>query len=129
MTQSDSAAAAAREAAPDDTGLGGSRGILGVTRDELRVALWLSLTCAVTAALVALPAGAAEFLGNDLSYASLGEGVDRKYAFRDTVRMQRREPYTVEFDLSTTTARWRFVLTSTWQMICLLFFFPVCYVY
>jgi hypothetical protein len=56
VTQSDSAAAAARGAAPDDTGLGGSRGSLGVTWAELRVALWLSLTCAVTAALVAVPA-------------------------------------------------------------------------
>ena len=104
VTQPDSTAAAAREAAPDDTGLGGSRGSLGVTWAELRVALWLSVACAVTAALVAVPAGAAYFFGHDLSYASLGEGADRKYAFRDTARMQRREPYTVEFDWSTTTA-------------------------
>ncbi len=113
MTQSDSAAAAAREAAPDDTGLAGSRGSLGVTWAELRVALWLSVVCAVTAALVTVPAGAAYFFGHDLSYASLGEGVDRKYAFRDTARMQRREPYTVEFDWSTTTARWGVVLAGT----------------
>ena len=96
MTQSDSAAAAAREAAPDDTGLAGSRGSLGVTWAELRVALWLSVVCAVSAALLAVPAGAAFFFGRDLSYASLGEGVDRRYAFRETARMQRREPYTVE---------------------------------
>jgi hypothetical protein len=113
VTQSDSAAAAAREAAPDDTGLAGSRGSLGVTWAELRVALWLSVVCAVTAALVTVPAGAAYFFGHDLSYASLGEGVDRKYAFRDTARMQRREPYTVEFDWSTTTARWGVVLAGT----------------
>ena len=129
MTQPDSAAVAARGAAGDDSGLHGSRGILGVTRGVLLVALWLSLACAVTAALVAVPTGAVFFFVQDLGYASLGEGVDRKYAFRDTVRMQRREPYTVEFDWSTTTARWRVVLASTWQMICLLFFFPVCYVY
>jgi hypothetical protein len=128
VTQSDSAAAAAREAAPDDTGLAGSRGSLGVTWAELRVALWLSVVCAVTAVLVAVPAGAAYFFGHDLSYASHGEGVDRMYAFRDTARMQRREPYTVEFDWSTTTARWGVVLASTWQLTVCLFGFPVCYV-
>ena len=42
--------------------------------------------------------------------------------------MQRREPYTVEFDWSTTTARWGLVLLGTWQQIFLLFCFPVCYV-
>jgi hypothetical protein len=128
VTQSDSAAAAAREAAPDDTGLAGSRGSLGVTWAELRVALWLSVVCAVTAVLVAVPAGAVFFLGRDLSYASLGEGVDRTYAFRDTARMQRREPYTVEFDWNTTTARWGLVLTNTWGVTNALFCFPVCYV-
>ena len=116
MTQSDSAAAAAREAAPDGTGLAGSRGSLGVTWAELRVALWLSVECAVTAVLVAVPAGAAYFFGLDLSSASLAEGVVRAYALRDTARMQRREPYTVEFDWSTTTARWGFVLASTWDL-------------
>jgi hypothetical protein len=128
VTQSDSAAAAAREAAPDDTGLAGSRGSLGVTWAELRVALWLSVACAVTAALVAVPAGAAYFFGHDLSVASLGEGVENSYAFRDTARMQRREPYTVEFDWSTTTARWGRVLTLTWDLTVFLFCFPVCYV-
>ncbi len=128
MTQPDSAAVAARGAAGDDSGLDGSRGILGVTRGELLVALWLSLACAVTAALFAVPAGAVYFFGEDLGLASLGEGVDRKYAFRDTVRMQRREPYTVEFDWSTTTARWGIILACTWQTIHLLFCFPVCYV-
>ena len=76
VTQPDSAAAAAREAAPDDTELEGSRGSLGVTWAELRVALWLSVVCAVTAALVAVPAGATEFLVDDLSWATLGEGVE-----------------------------------------------------
>jgi hypothetical protein len=128
VSQSDSAAAAAREAAPDETGLAGSRGRLGVMWAELRVALWLSVVCAVTAVLVAVPAGAAYFFGDDLSYASLGEGADRKYAFRDTARMQRREPYTVEFDWSTTTARWGVVLTDTWGATIVLFCFPVCYV-
>jgi hypothetical protein len=128
MTQHDSAAAAAREAAPDDTGLGASRGILGVTRDELRVALWLSIVCAVTAALIGVPAGALYFLVKDLSSASLGEGTDRAYAFQDTARMQRREPYTVEFDWSTTTVRWGGVLTFSWQQTILLFFFPIFYV-
>jgi hypothetical protein len=128
VTQPDSAAVTARGAAGDDSALHGSRGILGVTRGELLVALWLSLACAVTAALVAVPAGAVFFFGQDLVSASLGEGVDKKYAFRDTVRMQRREPYTVEFDWSTTTSRWGSILWSTWQQIFLLFCFPVCYV-
>ncbi len=128
MTQHDSTAVAVRDAARDDSGPGGSSGILGVTRGELLVALRLSLTCAVTAALVAVPASAVYFFGDNLSYASLGEGVDRKYAFRDTARMQRREPYTVEFDWSTPTARWAFVLAGTWVQTCLLFGPPSVYV-
>jgi hypothetical protein len=60
--------------------------------------------CAVTAALVAVPAGAAGLLGDGLSSALLGEGADITHAFRDKAQMQRREPYTVEVDWSTTTA-------------------------
>jgi surface protein len=122
----DSAAAAAREASPDDTRLGGSRGILGVTWAELRVALWLTLTCAVTAALVAVPAGAVYFFGEE-SLASLG--FSDTYAFRDTARMQRREPYTVEFDTggSSRTALWAsIVLRSTWKVTISQFCLPVC---
>ena len=111
-----------------DSGVEDSRRSVGVTWAELRVALWLSVVCAVSAALLAVPAGAAFFFGGDLSCASLGEGVVRAYAFRDTARMQRREPYTVEFDWSTTTARWWVVLASTWQLTFFLFFMPVCYV-
>ena len=87
MTQPDSTAAAEREAAPGDSGVEGSRGSLGVTWAELRVALWLSVVCAVTAALVAVPAGAAYFLGNDLIQLTLGNGSDAAYAFRDAARM------------------------------------------
>jgi hypothetical protein len=75
-----------------------------------------------------VPAGAAFFFGGDLSYASLGEGVDRGYALRDTARMLHREPYTVEFDWSTTTTRSQNVLVSTWDLTFVLFVFPVCYV-
>jgi hypothetical protein len=121
-------AAAAREASPDDTGLGGSRGLLGVTRDELLVALWLSLACAVTAALVAVPAGAAEFLVDDLSRATLGEGLHPLHTLRDSARMQRREPYTVEVVWITTTARWGAVVAITWRLTLSLFWLPVCYV-
>jgi hypothetical protein len=99
-----------------------------VTKGYLLVALWLTLECAVTAALIGVPAGALYFLVRNLSSASLGEGTDVAYAFQDTARMHRREPYTVEFDWSTTTARWGRVLLSTWELTLLLFCFPVCYV-
>jgi hypothetical protein len=122
--QADGAAAAVREAEDDDSGL---RGVLFVTRGELLVALWLSLVCAVTAALIAVPASALFWLGRDLS-ATLGERVDRKYSLRDTARMQRREPYTVDFDWSTPTARWAVVLADSWHQSVLLLCFPVCYV-
>ena len=128
VTQPDSAAAAAREAAPDDTGPRGSRGSLGVTRGQLLVALWLSFACAVTAALVAVPAGAADFLVRDRSWATFGKGVDRKETFRDAARMQRREPFIVDFDWSTPTTRSQNVLAATWQQTVLLFFIPICYV-
>jgi hypothetical protein len=128
VTQSDSAAAAAREAAPDDTGLGGSRGSLGVTWAELRVALWLSVVCAVTAVLVAVPAGAAEFLVGDQVWATFGKGVDRTETFRDAARMQRREPSIVDFDWSTPTTRSQHALANCWEQTVLLFFFPICYV-
>ena len=128
MTQPDSAAAAAREAAPDDTGPRGSRGSLGVTRGQLLVALWLSFACAVTAALVAVPAGAAEFLGDGLSSALLGEGTDTTHAFRDTARMQRREPYIVEDGWRPNTSRWWGVVAITWRLTLSLFWLPVCYV-
>ena len=59
VSQPDGAAAAEREAAPGDSGIEGSRRCLGVTWAELRVALWLSVVCAITAALLAVPAGAA----------------------------------------------------------------------
>jgi hypothetical protein len=128
VTRSDSAAAAAREAAPDDTGPRGSRGSLGVTRGQLLVALWLSFACAVTAALVAVPAGAAEFLGDDLSSALLGEGADITHAFRDTARMQRREPYTVDDGGRPNTSKWWGVVVVTWRSTLSLFWLPVCYV-
>ena len=130
MTQPDSTAAAAREAAPDDTGLGGSRGSLGVTVTwaELRVALRLSVVCAVTAALLAVPAGATEFLVDNQVWTTFGKGADRIGAFRDVARMQRREPDMVEFDWSTPTTRLQSVLASTWYQAVMLFFFPICYV-
>jgi hypothetical protein len=99
-----------------------------VTRDELLVALWLSLACAVTAALVAVPAGAAEFLVDDLSRATLGEGLHPLHTLRDSARMQRREPYTVEVVWITTTARWGAVVAITWRLTLSLFWLPVCYV-
>ena len=100
MTQPDDAAAAAREAAPDDTGLEGSRGSLGVTVTwaELRFALLLSVVCAVSVALLSVPVGAADFLVHDRSWATFGKGVSRKEGFRDAARMQRREPLIVGFD-------------------------------
>jgi hypothetical protein len=127
VSDPDGAAAAAREAAPGDSGLEGSRRSLGVTWGEVRVALWLSSVCAITAALLAVPAGATEFLVSDLSWATLGKGVARDETFRDTARMQRREPFIVDFDWSTPTNRLQNVLASTWRTV-LLFFMPTCYV-
>jgi hypothetical protein len=128
VSEPDGAAAAAREAAPGDSGLEGSRRCLGVTWGEVRVALRLSVVCAVTAALLAVPAGAVYFLVNDQVWATFGKGVDRKETFRDAARMQRREPFTVDFDWSTPTTRSQSVLASTLYQTVLLFFVPICYV-
>jgi hypothetical protein len=128
VNQSDSAAAAAREAAPGDTGLGASRGSLGVTWGEVRFAVWLSLACAVTAALLGVPSGAAYFFINDLSSSTLGKGSDPAYAFRDATRMLHREPYTIDVDYSTWAARWSFVHFRACPSVFSLFAFPVCYV-
>jgi hypothetical protein len=126
--EADSAATAARDAAPDDSGLEGSRGGHGVSWGELRVALRLSVVCAVTAALLAVPAGATEFLVDDQIWAALGEGVEWSGAFKNTERMQRREPLTVDFDCSTPQRRVQRVLASAWGQAILLLFQPVCYV-
>jgi hypothetical protein len=99
-----------------------------VTWGELRVALWLSVVCAVTAALLAVPAGAAEFLVDDLTVATFGKGVHMIAAFRDEARMERHEPFTVDFDWGTPAARGQYVLASVWEQAVALFFFPVCYV-
>jgi hypothetical protein len=128
VTQPDSAAAAAREAAPDDSGLESSRRSLGVTWGEVRIAVRLSVVCAITAALLAVPAGAAEFLVHDLFWKTLGKGADRTGTFLDVARMERREPFTVEFDWSTPKNRSQNVLASTWEQTVLLFFYPICYV-
>jgi hypothetical protein len=128
VTQPDSTAAAEREAAPGDSGVEGSRGSVGVTWAELRVALWLSVVCAVTAALVAVPAGATEFLVDDLSWATLGEGVEWSGAFRYAMRMQRREPLTVDFDWITPQGRVQRVTASAWGQVVLVFCYPTCYV-
>ena len=125
-TQAEEAAAAA---ASDGSGVGGgSRGCVGVTRDELLVAVRLSVVCAVTAALLALPAGAGQFLVEDLIWRMFGDGVDRMSTFRDVARMQRLEQFTVAFDWSTPTKRLQRGLASSWAQTVLLFFCPVCYV-
>jgi hypothetical protein len=124
-TQADKAAPAA---ASDGSGVGDSRGCLGVTRDGLLVALRLSVVCAVTAALVAIPAGAGEFLVDDLVLRMSADGIDRGAAFRDVARMQRLEQFTVAFDWSTPTKRWQKALAGSRGQIVLLFFPPVCFV-
>jgi len=128
VTQPDGATATAREAAPDDSGLESSRRCLGVTWGEVRVALRLSVVCAVTAALLAVPAGATEFLVDDLSWATLGEGVEWSGAFRYAMRMQRREPLTVDFDWITPQGRVQRVTASAWGQVVLVFCYPTCYV-
>lgn len=111
----------------DGSGSEGPRGCLAVTRGELRVALWLSLVCAATAMLVAVPASVAQFFGDDLC-ANLGAGADKKYTLRDAARMLHREPFNVEFDWATVTARWRVVLVNMWSQTCILTYLPVCFV-
>ena len=129
--QADSAAATVRDTACDDSGPEGSRGslaVLAVMWGELRVALWSSLVCAVTAAILAVPAGVVEFIVNDLCYEKLGgEGAYSTYALRDAARMSDRETIKVEFDSSTVTARWRYILSSVFEQTLVLFFFPVCF--
>jgi hypothetical protein len=95
---------------------------------EVRVALWLSLACAVTAALLAVPAGSAEFLLNDQVWETFGNGLDYEAVFRNTTRMQLLEPFTVEFNLSTPNSRLQRVLALVWSRAVLLLFFPACYV-
>jgi hypothetical protein len=112
-------------AASDGLRAGDSSKCLGVTCDELRGALQLSVVCAVTAALLAMPAGAGEFLVEDLVWSG---GIDATSTFRDVARMQRLEQFTVVYDWSTLTKRWQRALASTWGQTILLFFFPVCYV-
>jgi hypothetical protein len=125
-TQAEEAAAAA---ASDGSGVGGgSRGSFCVTRDELLVAVRLSVVCAVTAALLALPAGAGEFLLEDLFWRMSADGVDRMSMFRDVARMQRLEQFTVAFDWSTPTRRLQRGLASSFAQTVQLFFPPVCYV-
>ncbi len=99
-----------------------------MTWGELRAALWLNVVCAVTAALLAVPAGAAEFLVDDLTVATFGKGLSTNAAFRDEARMERHEPSTVDFDWGTPAARGQNVLASVWKQAVALFFFPVCYV-
>jgi hypothetical protein len=78
--------------------------------------------CAVSAALLAVPAGAAMFLVNDRVWATVGKGVEVKGIFRDAARMQRREPLIVDFDCSTPTTRSQFILCSSWEQTLALFF-------
>jgi hypothetical protein len=125
--EADGAAAVEQTTARDGSGSQGPRGCLAVTRGELRLALWLSLVCAATAALVAVPASVAQFLAGDLS-AAVGAGAVKKYALRDAERMLRREPFSVEFDWVTVTTRWPVVLANLWSQTCILTYAPVCYV-
>jgi hypothetical protein len=84
--------------------------------------------CAVTAALLAVPAGAAEFLVDTQVWTTFGKGVHRPETFHDAARMQRREPFIVDFDWSTPTTRSQLVFASSFYQTILLFFFPICYV-
>ncbi len=98
-----------------------------MTWGELRVALWLSVVCAVTAALLAVPAGATEFLVDDLNQAAFGKA-DRIAPFRDEARMERHEPFTLDFVWGTPAGRGQKFLNAVWQLAVMLLFFPVCYV-
>jgi hypothetical protein len=128
VSQPHGAAAAEREAAPGDSGVDGSRRSLGVTWGEVRIAVWLSVVCAVSAALLAVPAGAAVFLVDDQVWKTFGNGTDRFAAFRDVTRMERREPFTLDFERGSPSARGHHILASGWGLAIGLLIFPVCYV-
>jgi hypothetical protein len=131
MTQADGAAAAPREAAPGDAQVEVSRGSLGVKSDALRIALWLSVVCAVTAALLAVPSRTAAHFLIDGAWATFGE-VDPTYALRDVARMIRREPFTVGStvgsDWNTTMARCQKLLSNAPVFVPVVFSLPTCYV-
>jgi hypothetical protein len=91
---------------------------------ELRAALWLSLLCAVTAALVAVPASMTEFLVDDMFIEHFGSGVVRTFGLRDAAVVERRE---INFDRSTSSARWQTALESLWSQTVVLSSFPICY--
>jgi hypothetical protein len=94
---------------------------------RLREALWLSAVLAATAALVAVPAGAAEFLLHDLFWATWGKRVDTTGTFHDVARMWSREVFTVDFDWSTPAARWQRVRAQLFQQVVCNFHLAIFY--
>ncbi len=125
--EGDASAAAERDAS-DGSRREGSDGRFSVTWDELRVALWCSVVCAVTALLIAVPAGAAEFLLDGLSYMTFGEGVDQGAPLRNVTHMHSRKAFVIEYDLNSTTARVQLLWTKASEQTVVLLFLPSCYV-
>jgi hypothetical protein len=119
------AAAARHDGAP---GRHGSRGRPGVSWAELRVALWLSVVCAVTAGLLAVPAGVGVFVITDQLGRILGRGVFWEQTFRDVERMHRLEPFTIDVDLNSTSRRLQRELARCFEKMVVLLFLPLCYV-
>jgi hypothetical protein len=93
----------------------------------VRSALWLSLVCAATAAVVAVPAGALEFLVNDAAWKTFGNGVDFSSCFNDPGPMLRREPYTCRVDRSSAGRRGTYLLGGGLQQMIVLGLFPLSY--
>jgi hypothetical protein len=90
-----------RGTARDGSGPEGPRGCLAVTRGELRVALWLRLVCAATAALFAVPAGVAKFLGEQLDECDSGRGRRQKVRLARVGADAAPRVVLVEFDWAT----------------------------
>jgi hypothetical protein len=95
-----------------------------VTLDEVRVALWLSCVCACTAVLLAVPAGVAQFLGDEAIGAF---DHSARFCFRDVARMTVRKPFIIEFDWSAASGRAPHLFALTWQLVLALFAFPLFY--
>jgi hypothetical protein len=99
----------------------------GSLLDDVRRAAWLSIVCAVTAAVVAVPAACAEFFLNDAAWRTFGPGVEFSSSFNDPAPMLRHEPYGLNVDRSTPGRRGAYLLGGGLQQLIVLGFFPFNY--